>query len=107
MTVTGLETVILLAVGAVAVLTLTVLRWDLGRARRTKRALGLLGCQLLLLLTIGAAANRQLRWFSSWSDLVGAGGSLKHFGNSACSTGRTAGDGLPISQATERSSAGR
>jgi S-formylglutathione hydrolase FrmB len=32
--------------------------------------------QLLLLLSIGAVANRQLRWFSSWSDLVGASSRL-------------------------------
>jgi hypothetical protein len=76
MSITGLGTVIMLVLGAAVTLAFTVLGWDWRRARRTRRAVGLLLCQLLLLLSIGAAANRQLRWFSSWSDLLGASSRL-------------------------------
>lgn len=76
LSITGLGTVVLFSAGTLLALAFTVLSWDWARVRRSRRAAGILACQMLLLLSVGAIANRQLRWFSSWADLVGTSSTL-------------------------------
>jgi pimeloyl-ACP methyl ester carboxylesterase len=76
MSLTGIPLLLLLCAGAVAAFALVVLRWDAAATGRqgdlVRRVAMLLTVNLLVLLAIGALANRTFDFFSDWSDLSGA-----------------------------------
>jgi pimeloyl-ACP methyl ester carboxylesterase len=88
MSLTGIPFLLLLCAGAVAAFALVVLRWDAAATGRpgdlVRRVAMLLTVNLLVLLAIGALANRTFDFFSDWSDLSGTlaatapGSSLTH-----------------------------
>jgi hypothetical protein len=72
MELTGIPLILLTLVAAAAAVAGTILLWSrFGRWRLLSRAIGVLLCETLVVLSVGLIANRQEQFYPSWQALSG------------------------------------